>query len=100
MLFYFFYYISFCESLFYGGVSFYLYFFYFISFCYSLFCGSVSFSLYFFSLFYSLSLLFLFYLGGSLVLVQVKQVRGVLQSFYYKNRGRGSLYTGHVITKK
>ena len=46
------------------------------------------------------SLLFLFYLGGSLVLVQVNQVRGVLQSFYYKNRGRGILYTGEVITKK
>ena len=45
-------------------------------------------------LFSVLSLLFLFYLDGSLVLVQVKQVRGVLQSFYYKNRGRGSLYNG------
>ena len=38
------------------------------------------------------SLFILFYLGGSFVLVQVKQVGGGLQSFYYKNRGRGSLY--------
>ena len=35
-------------------------------------------------LFSILSLLLLFYLGGSLVLVQVKQVRGVLQTFYYQ----------------
>ena len=40
-------------------------------------------------LFSFLSLLFLFYSGGSLVLVQVKQVRGVLQNSYYKNRGEG-----------
>ena len=34
------------------------------------------------------------------MLVQVKQIRGILQSFYYRNRGRGSSYTGDVITKK
>ena len=51
-------------------------------------------------LFSIFSLLFLFYVGGSLVLVQVKQVRGVLQSFYYKKGGMGSLYTGEVIIKK
>ena len=52
-------------------------------------------------LFSILALLCLFYLGGSLVLVQAKQVRVVLQSFYYKNReGMGSLYTGEVIIKK
>ena len=28
------------------------------------------------------------------MLVQVKQARGILQSFYYKNKGRGSLYNG------
>ena len=106
---YFFYFISFCDSLFCGSVSFSLYFFYFISFWlfpflwewffFSLFL--FSFSLYIsLSLFCSLSLFILFYLGGSFVLVQVKQVRGVLRSFYYKNRGRGSLYNGDVIMKK
>ena len=35
-------------------------------------------------LFSILSLLFLFYLGGSLVLVQVKQVRGILQFLLQK----------------
>ena len=28
------------------------------------------------------------------MLVQVKQVRRILQSFYFKNNGRGSLYNG------
>ena len=50
-------------------------------------------------LFSILSLLSLFYLGGSLVLVQVKQVREVLQSFYYKNRGGGVCTQEEVITK-
>ena len=34
------------------------------------------------------------------MLVQVKQVRRVLQSFYYKNKGRGSLYNGEVEISK
>ena len=66
--------------------------FLFISFCYSLFCGGVSFSLYhfiFLFLFSVLSLLFLFYLGGSLVLVQVKQVRGFYRVFIIKIGGGG-----------
>ena len=77
-----------------------LYFFYFIS-LYYLFSVEVFLFLFVSFLFSILSLLFLFFLGGSLVLVQVKQVRGVLQSFYYqKYRGMGSLYTGEVIIKK
>ena len=28
------------------------------------------------------------------MLVQVKQIGWVLQSFYYKNKGRGGLYSG------
>ena len=97
MLLYFFYFISFCDSLFYGSVSFSLYFFYFVFLLFP-FLWSVSFSLYLFSLF--CSLLFLFYLGGSIVLVQVKQVRGVLQSFYYKNSGRGEFVHKGCIHKK
>ena len=82
----------------------------FISFCYSLFCGSVSFCFFFsflsfslniFSFFFSiLSLFILFYLGGSFVLVQVKQLMGFYRVFIMKIGGRGVCTTGNVIMKK
>ena len=62
-------------------------------FFFSLFLFSFSLCNFPFSFLFSLSLFILLYLGGSFVLVQVKQVKGVLQSFYYKIRGRGSLYS-------
>ena len=47
----------------------------------------ISFTLYLFVIPFSVECFFFFsffFCGGSLVLVQVKQVRGVLQSFYYQ----------------
>ena len=34
------------------------------------------------------------------MLLQVKQARGILQSFYYESKGGGSLYNGKVVTNK
>ena len=68
------------------------------SFCFSfsLFC---LFHFIFLFSFPILSLFILFYLGGFFVLVQVIQVMG-FYSFYYKDRGRGSLYNGEYNYEK
>ena len=52
-----------------------------------------SFLLYFLS--FSLSLCYFLCLQVDLdMLVQVEQIGCILQSFYYKNKGRGGLYSG------
>ena len=33
------------------------------------------------------------------MLVQVNQARGILQSFYYKSKGEGSLYNGEMVVR-
>ena len=61
----------------------------------------ISFSLYFFlSLFHSLSLFVLFNLGGSFVLMRVKQAMGFYRVFIIKIRGGGVCAVGKAVTKK
>ena len=77
--------------------------------CYSLFCRSVSFSLYFFFsllfclfhfIFFFLSLFVLFNLGGSFVLVRVKQAVGFYRVFIIKIRGGGEIVQWEMQLRK
>ena len=85
--------------------------FYFISLLFPFSVG-ISFFLYFFSLYFSvfftlylsfsflLSLFVLFNLGGSFVLVRVKQAMGFYRVFIIKIRGGENLYSGECNYEK